>query len=263
MDVGKIVSNSLKYPFRNIKKLPILFMLFVLVALIPIGMVLDNRYILICGFIAFFIFILFVPGYLFSMVRIGIHESAVFPSLTFGNTIYDSIRLWVLRMAYMIVPALVFFISLSTVGMSSLNMLYEFKIPSFILAFGMVLLLVLVVYIIFEVLLFFAKARLAYLDSLTEALKINRVLSDIRNIGIFNIIKWLIIMAILMIVVSVVSSWIIAIPYVGLLIYIGVVLPILESIGNYSLGLLYSNIARNSNDLSRIERELNELNKLN
>ena len=263
MDVGKIVSNSLKYPFRNIKKLPILFMLFVLVALIPIGMVLDNRYILICGFIAFFIFILFVPGYLFSMVRIGIHESSVFPSLTFGNTIYDSIRLWILRMAYMIVPALVFFISLSTVGMSSLNMLYEFKIPSFILAFGLVLLLVLVVYIIFEVLLFFAKARLAYLDSLTEALKINRVLSDIRNIGIFNIIKWLIIMAILMIVVSVVSSWIIAIPYVGLLIYIGVVLPILESIGNYSLGLLYSNIARNSNDLSRIERELNELNKLN
>ena len=259
MDVGKIVSNSLKYPFRNIKKLPILFVLFVLVALIPIGMVLDNRYILICGFIAFFIFILFVPGYLFSMVRIGIHESSVFPSLTFGNTIYDSIRLWVLRMAYMIVPALVFFISLSTVGMSSLNMLYEFKIPSFILAFGMVLLLVLVVYIIFEVLLFFAKARLAYLDSLTEALKINRVLSDIRNIGIFNIIKWLIIMAILMIVVSVVSSWIIAIPYVGLLIYIGIVLPILESIGNYSLGLLYSNIARNSNDLSRIERELNEL----
>jgi len=263
MDVGKIVSNSLKYPFRNIKKLPILFMLFVLVALIPIGMVLNNRYILICGFIAFFIFILFVPGYLFSMVRIGIHESAVFPSLTFGNTIYDSIRLWILRMAYMIVPALVFFISLSTVGMSSLNLIYEFKIPSFILAFGLVLLLVLVVYIIFEVLLFFAKARLAYLDSLTEALKINRVLSDIRNIGIFNIIKWLIIMAILMIVVSVVSSWIIAIPYVGLLIYIGIVLPILESIGNYSLGLLYSNIARNSNDLSRIERELNELNKLN
>lgn len=263
MDVGKIVSNSLKYPFRNIKKLPILFMLFVLVALIPIGMVLNNRYILICGFIAFFIFILFVPGYLFSMVRIGIHESSVFPSLTFGNTIYDSIRLWILRMAYMIVPALVFFISLSTVGMSSLNLIYEFKIPSFILAFGLVLLLVLVVYIIFEVLLFFAKARLAYLDSLTEALKINRVLSDIRNIGIFNIIKWLIIMAILMIVVSVVSSWIIAIPYVGLLIYIGVVLPILESIGNYSLGLLYSNIARNSNDLSRIERELNELKKLN
>ena len=263
MDVGKIVSNSLKYPFRNIKKLPILFMLFVLVALIPIGMVLDNRYILICGFIAFFIFILFVPGYLFSMVRIGIHESSVFPSLTFGNTIYDSIRLWILRMAYMIVPALVFFISLSTVGMSSLNLIYEFKIPSFILTFGLVLLLVLVVYIIFEVLLFFAKARLAYLDSLTEALKINRVLSDIRNIGIFNIIKWLIIMAILMIVVSVVSSWIIAIPYVGLLIYIGIVLPILESIGNYSLGLLYSNIARNSNDLSRIERELNELNKLN
>ena len=58
MNVGKIISNSLKYPFRNLKKLPILFILFILIALIPIGMVSDNRYVLILGIIAFFIFIL-------------------------------------------------------------------------------------------------------------------------------------------------------------------------------------------------------------
>lgn len=256
MEIGKIVTNSLKYPFRNIKKLPILFTLFILVALIPIGMLADNRYLLIIGFIAFFLFILFVPGYLFSMVRIGMNESAMFPSLNFGNTIYDSIRLLVLRMVYMIVPACVFFISLSTLGVSSLDLIYNLQIHVFILTFGLILLLVLLVYIIFEVLLFFAKARLAYMDSLKEALKINRVISDIRNIGILNIIKWLIIMAVLMIAISFISSWIIAIPYVGLLIYIGVVIPILESIGNYSLGLLYSNIASKSDDIVRFERQI-------
>ena len=66
MDVGKIVSSSLKYPFRNIKKLPILFILFISAAIIPIGMLFDNRYITIFGVIAFFLFILIAPGYLFS-----------------------------------------------------------------------------------------------------------------------------------------------------------------------------------------------------
>ena len=119
MDVGKVVSNSLRYPFRNIKKLPILFALFIFAAIIPLGMIFDNRYITIFGVIAFFIFLLIVPGYLFSMINIGLHESAVMPSLSFARNIYDSIRLLVLRIVYMIVPALAFFIVLSTAGVSA------------------------------------------------------------------------------------------------------------------------------------------------
>jgi hypothetical protein len=49
-------------------------------------------------------------------------------------------------------------------------------------------------------------------------------------------------MAVLMVVISVVSSAVLVIPYVGFLIYICIVIPIIESIGNYSLGMLYSNI---------------------
>ena len=123
MDVGKIVSNSLKYPFRNIKKLPILFILFILAALIPIGMVFDNRYVTIFGVFAFFIFILIVPGYLLSFVQIGLNESSMFPSLSFVKNIYNTVRLLVLRIVYMIVPAVVFFIAWSTLGMSGIDML--------------------------------------------------------------------------------------------------------------------------------------------
>ncbi|MBQ2654544.1 MAG: DUF4013 domain-containing protein [Methanobrevibacter sp.] len=263
MDFGKIVSNSFKYPFRNIKKLPILFILFILVSIIPIGIVYDNKYVMAIGVFAFFLFILLVPGYLFSFVKVGLNESSLFPSLSFGNTIYDTLRVLALRIVYMIVPTAVFFIALSTLGTSSPDMLSNLNIPSFLLNVGLIIVVVLVTYILFEILLFFAKARLAYLNSLSEAVKIHKVIGDIRTIGIFNIIKWLIFMAVLVVVASVVSAWVIAIPYVGFLIYIAVVIPLLESIGNYSLGLLYSNIVDNDDDLDRLEREIESLKYLN
>jgi hypothetical protein len=51
-----------------------------------------------------------------------------------------------------------------------------------------------------------------------------------------------------------------AIPYVGFLIYIGIVIPTVESIANYSLGLIYSNIAENNEyDLDKFEQEIKML----
>ena len=256
MNIGKIISNSFKYPFRNIKKLPILFFLFILFALVPIGLIYDNKYALILGMIAFFAFILIVPGYLFSMVSIGLNESSMFPSLNFGKNIYDSLRLWALRIAYMFVPVCVFFIVVSTMGVSSIEMLYRMDILGFIVTAGLSFIIVILAYLIFEFLLFFAKARMAYLNSLGEALKIHKVIIDIKNIGIFNIIKWIVFMVMLAVVVSYLSSLLMMIPYAGFLIYLGVVIPILESIGNYSLGLLYSNIAGNGKNPVRIAQNL-------
>ena len=244
MDLSKLVTNSFKYPFRNIKKLPIIFLFFILIAIIPIGIISDNDYVVFIGVIAFFLFILLVPGYFLSIVKLGSSQSAMLPSFNLVNNIYDSIRVISLRIVYMIIPALVFYIALKTMGPASREMIYNFRIPEFIAAVGLLLLLLVVVYIIFECLLFFAKARLAYFNSLQEALKVNKVIADIRRIGIFNIIKWLIVMFILLNVVTFVTSFVMAIPYVGFLIYICIVIPILESIANYSLGLLYSNITQ-------------------
>ena len=142
-------------------------------------------------------------------------------------------------------------------GPTSVDLIRNFQIHTFIATLGLMILLIVFTYLLFEFLLFFAKARLAYFNSLSEALKINKVISDIRNIGIFNIIKWVILMIILIGVISVVTSVVLSIPYVGFLIYIGIVIPFVESIGNYSLGLVYSNIAENNDDdLKRLEREI-------
>lgn len=257
MDVGKIIANSFKYPFRNIAKLPILFILFILMAIVPIGMLADNRYVVIFGVIAFFVFILVVPGYLLSIVKTGSKGSSIFPSFNLVSSIYDSVRVLCLRIVYMIVPAVMFFIVLSTLGPASADLLWNLQIHTFLAAVGLMIVLIAVTYLIFEFLLFFAKARLAYFNSLSEALKINRVITDIRNIGIINIIKWIIVMAVLMSFISFIASFVMTIPYVGFLIYIGIVIPLIESIANYSLGLLYSNIAENNdNDLDRFEREI-------
>lgn len=260
MDVGKIISNSFKYPFRNIAKLPILFIFFILISIVPIGMVMDNKYMILLGVIAFFAFILIVPGYLLSIVKTGSIESSIFPSFSLVNNIYDSIMVLCLRAVYMIVPAIVFFISLRVLGTASVDMLRDFQIHTFIATFGVMILLIVVTYLLFEFFLFFAKARLAYFNSLSEALKINKVVGDIRNIGIFNIIKWMVLMAILIGVISFVTSFVLSIPYVGFLIYIGIIIPLIESIGNYSLGLIYSNIAQNNDDdFKRLEREIQYL----
>ena len=256
MDLKKIVSNSFKYPFRNLKKLPIICILFILIAIIPIGMISDNNYVVAIGVIAFFLFILIVPGYFLSIVKLGSNQSAMLPSFNLVNNIYDSVRVLFLRIVYMIIPVTVFLLALIVFGPTSRNLLFNYKILEFLAAVGLVLFLVLITYLVFEFLLFFAKARLAYFNSLREALNIKKVIGDIFRIGLLNILKWLIVMAILLNVITFVSSWVISIPYVGFLIYICIVIPIIESIANYSLGLLYSNIAKNYDDLDLIESKL-------
>ena len=258
MDISKLVKNSFKYPFRNIAKLPIICILFFLIAIIPIGMVADNNYVVMIGVVAFFLFVLIVPGYFLSVVKTGSIGSSALPSVSLVNNIYDSVRVVILRIAYMIIPVVVFFLGLTVFGPTSREFLFNLKIPEFLATVGFVFLLILVIYIIFEFLLFFAKARLAYFNSLPEALKVNKVIGDIRTIGLVNIIKWVIVMAVLINVVAFVSSFVMAIPYVGFLIYICIVIPIIESIGNYSLGLIYSSIARNNGELdfNQFEKEI-------
>ena len=255
MDLSKIVVNSVKYPFKNLIKLPIIFILFILIAIVPFGWIFNNRYVVAIGVISFFLFILIVPGYMLGIVRKGSIESSVFPSFYVVNTIYDAIRVLVLRIVYMIVPAVMFFIALSTLGVSGIDSLSHFQVSG-LASIGLALILILVTYLIFEFLFVFAKARLAYLNSLSESLKVHKVIVDIKNIGFVNIVKWLVVMVLLMIAASVISSIVTLIPYVGFLIYVCIIIPILESIGNYSLGLLYSNIIKNDDDLGKLQREI-------
>ena len=136
MDLSKLVMNSFKYPFRNIKKLPVLCLLFVFIAIIPIGLIANNNYITAIGAIAFFIFILLVPGYFLSMIKLGSNQSTMLPSFNLVNNIYDSIRVLSLRIVYMLVPAAVFLLALVTIGPTSRELMFNLKILEFLATLG-------------------------------------------------------------------------------------------------------------------------------
>ena len=148
MDLSKLVLNSFKYPFRNLKKLPILFLLFILIALVPLGMISNNNYVVAIGVIAFFLFILIVPGYFVSMVKLGSSQSAMMPSFDLVNNIYDSIRVLFLRIVYMIVPTAVFLLALTAFGPIIRDLIFNRKILEFLAAFGLVLLIIIITYFV-------------------------------------------------------------------------------------------------------------------
>ena len=128
MDLSKIVSYSFRYPFRSIKRMLLICLFFILIAIIPIGLMINNDYVVGIGVIAFFLFILFVPGYFLSVVRMGSTQSALLPSFNLVNNMYDSIRVIFLRMVYMIVPAAVFLIAFKVLSSSSRDLIFNYKI---------------------------------------------------------------------------------------------------------------------------------------
>ena len=77
------------------------------------------------------------------------------------NNIYDSIRVLFLRIVYMIVPTTLLLIALFVFGPATRNLINNLRIIEFLATVGLVFVLILIVYFIFEFLLFFAKAKVA------------------------------------------------------------------------------------------------------
>ena len=117
--------------------------------------------------------------------------------------------------------------------------------------------------LIFSLLSYIAKARLSKTNSLIEALKIHRVVLDIKKIGFLKFIGWCIVMAILLVIFGIIAFFVLFIHYIGLIVYLCVMLPIIYVIYNHSLGLLYSDLSDDENsedmDLDNFEREIEYL----
>ena len=263
MNISQIISNSFKYPFKNLKRLVVLCILFVLPIIFPIGLYYDSDVVVIVGIIVIFALILIIPGYTVSIIKKGSVVSDELPSLRIGRNIVDTFKLLILRIVYMIVPVAVFLILLFSMISTIFNGDFGFDIGGFLSTLGIVLLVIYIVYFIFEFLLIFARARLAHFNSLIESLKIHKVVKDIRNIGVGRVIGWYIVMAILLGIVSIACILLIFIPYVGFLLYFCIAIPIILVIYYYSLGLLYSNIVEGKYDgdldLDEFEKEIQRL----
>lgn len=273
LDLGNIISNSFKYPFKDLKHLAFVFLLFVLTIVLPIGLAIENEITIAIGVIALLVFILTIPGYRILVIKSGIGESQKIPTIKIGRSIINTFKLLILHICYITIPAIIVFVLMSFVtGLfvfpmdiidSLFNFTFTFKLVNdFIGAILTTFIAVMIVMWVFSLLSYIAKARMANSNSLIEALKIHKVIKDIGQIGIARFLGWYFVMLILIGFVGIITFPIMSIAYVGFIVYICIVIPVLLLIHNYSVGLLYSNVMSNETkddeefDFEKFEKEI-------
>ena len=275
MEFGNIISNSFKYPFKDLKNLGFVCLLFVLLLILPVGIFINNSITMIIGAVCLLIFILITPGYQILIIKSGVNQSGNIPSIKVGRSIINTFKLLILHICYVAIPSIIaVVILLFATGLlnypmaifdsiSDLNFNFTFElIFGFFNAIWITFIVTYIVRLIFSLISYIAKARLANSNSLVESLKIHKVLSDIKKIGFLKFIGWCIVMGILLAIIAMVAFFVVFIPYAGIIIYLCVVVPIIYLIYNYSLGLLYSDLSQDDetdDDLDKFERELQYL----
>ncbi|HMK54968.1 MAG TPA: DUF4013 domain-containing protein [Methanobacteriaceae archaeon] len=222
MDVGDLLSDATRYPLSDWKKLIILGLLFILSILI------------IPGFLAL--------GYVFRVLKASIAGSDELPDFDqWGEMFLDGFKVFVVQIAYFLIPGLVIFLGLWT----SINSLIsiEGNTTTSTAVFGILggsLTLGIILLVIFGVLFIMALANMAYHNSeLKAAFRIREILDMIAQIGWVEYIIWYVAMIIMGTIFGVIFSILGIIPVIGWIILILIVHPYLYLFYSRSLGLLF------------------------
>lgn len=272
MQLSAIISNSFKYPFKDLKHLICIFILYALILVLPLGHVFNNDYIEILGLATFAVFILIFPGLMVLVTKSGINESSKIP-LKIGKSIVNTFKLLLLYICYLLIPVIIAFLIISfatgmwNVPLSIINESVNLTMtPDMVLEFFQSLYItfagVLIVSWLFSLIYYIAKARMANFNSLAEALKIHKVFRDIKQITLSKFIAWYLVMMIILTIINSIMIFVLFIPYVGFIIYLCILNPILTIIFYYSLGLLYSEVSDEKEDeldLDKFEKEIEYL----
>lgn len=272
MQLSAIISNSFKYPFKDLKHLICIFILYALILVFPLGHVFNNDYIEILGLATFAVFILIFPGLMVLVTKSGINESSKIP-LKIGKSIVNTFKLLLLYICYLLIPVIIAFLIISfatgmwNVPLSIINESVNLTMtPDMVLEFFQSLYItfvgVLIVSWLFSLIYYIAKARMANFNSLVEALKIHKVFRDIKQISFSKFIAWYLVMMIILTIINSIMIFVLFIPYVGFIIYLCILNPILTIIFYYSLGLLYSEVSDEKEDeldLDKFEKEIEYL----
>lgn len=276
MNFGNIILNSFKFPFKDLKHLGFVYLLFLILLILPAGVYIGNSIAMLIGVVGSLIFILIAPGYGILVIKSGINQYSEVPSIKIGRSIINTLKLLILHICYIVIPSTIAFLLVLfatnllnypfAIFESTLNLNLNFTldlVSGFFNAIGIIIIVTLIVRLIFSLLSYIAKARLSKTNSLIEALKIHRVVLDIKKIGFLKFIGWCIVMAILLVIFGIIAFFVLFIHYIGLIVYLCVMLPIIYVIYNHSLGLLYSDLSDDENsedmDLDNFEREIEYL----
>lgn len=217
MELGEIISNSIRYPSTNWTKMLILGILLI----IPI-----------VNFIGW--------GYVLRIVKstlAGYDELPEFDNL--ADLFIDGLKVLVVSIVYFIIPFIIIVAGVigSLASISAAGMVTN---PAAFTGVGVASIIGIILYILFELFWIIAVANMALYDELGAAFKFSEILERISNIGWGSYIVWYIVMIVIGIIFGIMGSIISIIPYIGYIIAVVLVYSYFAMFAGRSVALMFS-----------------------
>ena len=241
MEITKLFEDSLTYPTKDWNKVLkfgvlvfimgiisilgstgiILSSLNVGIFLSPINIVAASLSILITAIVLIFI-TLIISGYNLSVIKNTVNNiDSEIPDFDFAKNFVDGIKVAILWIVYSIIPTII-------------GLILAF------ISFGLLSILSLIFWIVFGALFLIAMAILAETGSLAEALNIVNVYKKIEEIKWGDYIVWLLLGMVILMIISIVISFIMFIPLIGIIATILIFIPYANMFGARAIGLIYN-----------------------
>ena len=202
MDLNEILGESLMYPFKNIRALLVYVVLGIILgivaagtlAAIAAGAAANNLFAIIgsgiIGFIVSIFLVFVISGYELDIIQYGIERRDAAPDLDFIRQFINGVKFFVVSVVYLIIPIII--------G----------AILAIIFQHWLVIVIMAIVSIVFALALMMAECRLAKTEDLFYALAINEAIADIKRVGIFKVIVFVILVTLFSLVLSLVGGFI-------------------------------------------------------
>lgn len=225
MDIGEIVSDSIKYPASDLKKLIILGLMFL------------TSFLIVPIFLAM--------GYGFRALKASIAGAEDLPEFDeWGEMLVDGLKVFVVQFVYFLIPALIIIIGswASIAALAAASTTGTMTDPTaFIGIISGTVLIGGIVAIILGLISTIALANMAYNDSeLGAAFRFSEIMNIISQIGWVDYIIWYIVIMIILMIISIISSLVMIIPILGFFVAILVIYPYMQLVFYRALALLYA-----------------------
>ena len=278
MEIMDIIKEAFIFPSNNLEKLAIYIVLTFVLGLIVAGGVIttvagvnnSSVYLILAAilFIISIIVALIISGYQLAILKSGIDLDDEAPSFDWKNDLITGIKLIIVNIVYMIIPAIIVgIVALITnvpgnvvrvsqeVAANSANAtaianstapvaanISEATAAAFVSSMAVTAIVGLILVIIFAFFLTMGQSRLANTGSLGEALNIPEAARDISRIGVGKVIAVVLLIIVVIGVIQAILGYVYGqVPQLSLLSII--VTPYLAFFSQRAYGLLYSDIA--------------------
>ena len=256
MQIGEIITDSLKYPLSNWKKFLILGIIIVFSNLLTMGINLGLKSyteIILLGVIGFLIGIL-VDGYIFKILRSTLEGMDELPDFNAWLEMFiNGIKMIIVRIVYAIPAILIAVYALLSFGPALMNLfLHPSSTPSdadisIFLNISVLILIASLYLLIITPIMFMAMANMANsAGKLGAAFGLGEIFNKIRDIGWGNLIVWYIAAGLIYLGLTLIGSFITTLgiskltqPIIGSIILSLIVIPYVYMFLYRSVALVY------------------------